>query len=82
MYRTDVLAHAYDCCLANKGAAGVDGQTFEDIQEHGLDRPLAASPFPPPQRSEEWIASVAPQWQGTSAHLSLPAGAVRFVAVH
>ncbi|HZL25892.1 MAG TPA: group II intron reverse transcriptase/maturase [Acidobacteriaceae bacterium] len=37
MYRPDVLAHAYDCCLANKGAAGVDGQTFEDIEEYGLD---------------------------------------------
>jgi group II intron reverse transcriptase/maturase len=38
MYRGDVLVHAYDCCLANKGAAGVDGQTFEDIESYGLDR--------------------------------------------
>ena len=38
VYRSDVLIHAYDCCLANKGAAGVDGQTFEDIEEYGLDR--------------------------------------------
>ena len=29
VYRSDVLAHAYDCCKSNRGAAGVDGQTFE-----------------------------------------------------
>ena len=38
VYRKDVLLFAYDCCRANKGAAGVDGQTFEDIEAHGLDR--------------------------------------------
>ena len=38
VYRADVMAHAYDCCKANQGAAGVDGQTFGDIQEYGLDR--------------------------------------------
>lgn len=38
VYRADVLAHAYDCCKSNKGAAGVDGQTFEDIEKYGLDR--------------------------------------------
>jgi len=37
-YRKDVLAHAYNCCKSNKGAAGVDGQTFEDIEKYGLDR--------------------------------------------
>jgi len=36
VYRPDVLAHAYDCCHANKGAAGADGQTFEDIEKYGL----------------------------------------------
>ena len=29
---------AYDCCRANGGAAGVDGQTFEDIEEYGVER--------------------------------------------
>ena len=29
VYREDVLAFAYECCKANGGAAGVDGQTFE-----------------------------------------------------
>ncbi len=38
VFRKDVLAHAYDCCRANGGAAGVDGQTFEDIKAYGLER--------------------------------------------
>jgi RNA-directed DNA polymerase len=38
MYRADVLHWAYQRCLLNKGAAGVDGQTFEDIEKDGLDR--------------------------------------------
>jgi RNA-directed DNA polymerase len=38
VYRKDVLAFAYDCCKSNKGAAGVDGQSFEDIEAYGLDR--------------------------------------------
>ncbi|MBW8831643.1 MAG: group II intron reverse transcriptase/maturase [Burkholderiales bacterium] len=33
--RADVLVFAYRCCKANKGAAGVDGQTFEDIEAYG-----------------------------------------------
>lgn len=38
MYRKDILEHAYDCCRANGGAEGVDGQKFEDIEEYGLGR--------------------------------------------
>jgi len=38
VYRKDVLAFAYDCCKANGGAAGVDGQTFEDIEAYGVER--------------------------------------------
>lgn len=38
VYRTDVLAHAYRCCRANGGAAGVDGQKFEDIEKYGLEQ--------------------------------------------
>jgi RNA-directed DNA polymerase len=38
VYRKDVLAFAYQCCKANGGAAGVDGQTFEDIKEYGVER--------------------------------------------
>jgi len=38
VYRKDILRFAYDCCKSNKGAAGVDGQGFEDIESYGLDR--------------------------------------------
>jgi RNA-directed DNA polymerase len=38
VYRADVLAHAYVCCRANDGAAGVDGQTFEAIEAYGRQR--------------------------------------------
>src|SRR5271154_3635500 len=38
VYRRDVLAHAYERCRQNHGAAGVDGQTFEDIQKYGRER--------------------------------------------
>jgi RNA-directed DNA polymerase len=36
VYRSDVLYHAYVCCRANDGTAGVDGQRFEDIEKAGL----------------------------------------------
>ncbi len=36
--RADVLEYAYRCCKANKGAAGVDGQRFEDIEATGEGR--------------------------------------------
>ena len=38
LYRHDVLAHAYERCQANGGVAGVDGQTFADIEEYGVLR--------------------------------------------
>jgi RNA-directed DNA polymerase len=38
VYRKDILTFAYDCCKSNKGAAGVDGQSFEDIEAYGLER--------------------------------------------
>ena len=38
VYREDVMAFAYECCKANRGAAGVDGQTFEDIEAYGVKK--------------------------------------------
>jgi RNA-directed DNA polymerase len=38
IYRQDVLEHAYACCRANKGAAGVDGLTFEEAEFYGRER--------------------------------------------
>src|SRR6516162_5474163 len=39
--RDDILAHAYAQCCSNKGAPGVDGQDFVDIEAYGVERWLA-----------------------------------------
>jgi RNA-directed DNA polymerase len=36
--REDILAHAYAQCCSNKGAPGVDGQDFADIEAYGVQR--------------------------------------------
>jgi group II intron reverse transcriptase/maturase len=36
--RDDILAHAYAQCRSNKGAPGVDGQDFADIEVYGVQR--------------------------------------------
>ena len=36
--REDILAHAYAQCRSNKGAPGVDGQEFADIEAYGVQR--------------------------------------------
>ena len=41
VYREDVLAFAYQRCKANGGAAGIDGQSFADIEAHGVEGWLA-----------------------------------------
>ena len=38
VYRADVLEFAYRSCRANRGAAGVDGQTFADIEAYDVER--------------------------------------------
>lgn len=38
IYRDDVLWIAYRRCLINKGAAGIDGQTFADIEKYGVQK--------------------------------------------
>ncbi len=42
VYRKDVLRFAYECSKANGGAAGVDNETFEDIEAYGEQRWLDA----------------------------------------
>jgi len=34
VYRADILQFAYRCCRRNGGAAGVDGQKFENIESY------------------------------------------------
>ena len=38
VYRKDVLTYAYERCEANGGTAGVDEQTFEDIEKYSRER--------------------------------------------
>jgi RNA-directed DNA polymerase len=38
VYRQDILAMAYQRCKSNGGVAGVDGQSFEDINAYGVER--------------------------------------------
>ena len=38
VYRGDVLGHALARCRDNSGAAGVDGQTFADIEAYGEEK--------------------------------------------
>ncbi len=32
VYRADILSHAYNLVRSNRGSAGIDGVTFEDIE--------------------------------------------------
>jgi RNA-directed DNA polymerase len=41
VWRADILRHAYDLARANKGAPGVDGVTFAQIEAAGLEDWLA-----------------------------------------
>src|SRR2546430_16707265 len=39
--RDDILGHAYAQCRSNKGAPGIDGQDFAEIEAYGVERWLA-----------------------------------------
>ncbi len=45
IYREDILAHAYAKCRANRGAPGVDGQDFTDVEAYGVERWLGELAF-------------------------------------
>ena len=55
LYRWDVLVYAYQRCKANRGAAGVDGQTFQDIEAYGEQR---------------WLEELAKELQGKTYQCS------------
>lgn len=38
IHRQDILHYAYRCCRSNKGAPGVDGMVFEEVEEYGLGK--------------------------------------------
>ena len=42
VWRDDILAHAYNLARENRGAPGVDGVTFDMIEENGREAWLAA----------------------------------------
>jgi RNA-directed DNA polymerase len=75
LYRADVLGYAYERCQANKGAAGVDGQTFEDIEAYGekrwleeLAKELQSKTYQPGPVKRVWI----PKPDGKQRPLGIP----------
>jgi len=75
VYRSAILEFAYRCCKANGGAAGVDGQTFEDIERYGEERWLGElaervrqKAYRPEAVQRVWI----PKPNGQSRPLGIP----------
>ncbi|MEK9149282.1 MAG: reverse transcriptase domain-containing protein, partial [Candidatus Desantisbacteria bacterium] len=75
VYQTDVLRKAWERVKANKGAVGIDGQTFEEIESTGIDkflegikRELKASIYRPQPARRVYI----PKPDGAKRPLSIP----------
>ena len=75
VYRKDVLVWAYERCRLNRGVAGVDNQSFEDITEYGLDRwlgelaeELRSKTYRPSAVRRVWI----PKADGKQRPLGIP----------
>lgn len=75
VYREDILAFAYARCRANGGAAGVDGQTFADIEAAGreawlseLAQELRSKTYRPSAVRRVWI----PKADGSQRPLGIP----------
>lgn len=75
VYRPDVLELAYQRCRANQGAAGVDNQTFADIEAYGAGRwlrelmeELKSKTYQPRPVRRVWI----PKADGKQRPLGIP----------
>src|SRR3954447_26378978 len=73
--RADVLVEAYRRCRANRGAPGVDGETFEAIEAHGVEawlerlrQELCARAYRPRPLLRVWI----PKSDGGQRPLGIP----------
>ena len=61
--REDILVHAYAQCRSNKGAPGVDGQDFADIEAYGVQRWLGE--LDSPWGADDHINMLVPIIDGT-----------------
>jgi group II intron reverse transcriptase/maturase len=75
IHRTDVLHEAYRRCHANRGAAGVDGERFEDVEKQGrgewlgkIQQELAGKMYQPQPLLRVWI----PKANGGERPLGIP----------
>lgn len=76
VYRKDVLEYAYQRCRVNRGAAGVDGRDFCDIEAHGglsrwldeLAEDLRKRTYQPQPVRRVWI----PKADGKKRPLGIP----------
>ncbi len=75
VYRKDVLEFAYRRCRDNGGSAGVDGECFDDIEAHGLERwleerteELRSKTYRPQAVLRVWI----PKPDGSKRPLGIP----------
>jgi RNA-directed DNA polymerase len=85
VHREDVLAHAYALSRANKGAAGPDGVTFEDIERDGgpgsmlaqLAKELKTKEYEPGPVRRVYI----PKANGGERPLGIPIPAANYINV-